>query len=331
MTLNRSSLTAFLLLLVLPSTQALADEDWCYLDGLDPPCDGSPGRCTINSDGSYGGFVADTATVETTSFFGFFTRNIPYLGIHVQVCEEARVKEESTLKDFVQVRNRAEISGLAVLSERAMILDDAHIFGSAQVSGWAKVGGTSQIFGDTRIFGTSEIFGSSIFMHGWFASVKMGVSELLSHPPFEVPESDRTPFHLSERGIEIYFGGGESQEIREIAQHCLAKLTQAQQELERDEPERKELAERAQVLQAELTEVQNRLFLLEQKHEKCGICRELFHLKKDLILTSCQHLFCRECFGRLARLRSGGKSCPYCRATCFDEETLDVTYSAGSN
>ncbi len=54
--------------------------DWCIQDPVNPPCNGAPGRCTIHSDGSLGGFVADTAIVGSVD-----------IGLHASVCETAQV------------------------------------------------------------------------------------------------------------------------------------------------------------------------------------------------------------------------------------------------
>lgn len=106
-----------------------------------PPCEGAQGRCTRNLDGTLGGFVADTAEVETKSIFGIFQkRNRFHLGQYAQVCE------------------RAHVSGNVRIGESARVFGDAQVFGTAHVFGHARVFGNAQVFGDAHISGNAHIF-----------------------------------------------------------------------------------------------------------------------------------------------------------------------------
>ena len=69
-----SVLFVFSFIFLITVAPASAANDWCIEDEDSPPCRGLPGKCTRNSDGSVGGFVANTARVEKA-----WGRNKPYI------------------------------------------------------------------------------------------------------------------------------------------------------------------------------------------------------------------------------------------------------------
>lgn len=76
-----------------------------------------------NPDGTEGGWVADTATVEPTAYVG----------------REARV------------------FGRAVVAGHARVFGNARIYGHATVFGDAKVFGNAEVFGDAWVFGDAAL------------------------------------------------------------------------------------------------------------------------------------------------------------------------------
>ena len=124
-----------------------AQDNWCIQDPANPPCDGAQGRCTRNQDGSPGGFVANTATVEQVSYAYFWSRNRPFIGQYAQVCDHAGVYHDA------QVRDSAKIF------ENAMVFDNAEVFGNAQVSGDARVAENASIYEDAQIYDDAIITG----------------------------------------------------------------------------------------------------------------------------------------------------------------------------
>ncbi len=151
----------FLLSLFFLSAQAAGT--WCILYPDTPPCTGLPGVCTLNADGSKGGFVADTAYVEKTNYF-FFKKNKPFIGKYAQVCENAQILDE------------AKVDGFAVISGEAVISGKAEVFEYARVYGNARIGGTTQVYLNAKVHGNAwldqgEIFKGEVF-EGWISQEK---------------------------------------------------------------------------------------------------------------------------------------------------------------
>lgn len=73
----------------------------------------------VNPDGSVGGWVADTATVDATA----------HVGADAQVYGNARVS------------------------------DTAQVYDTARVSGNARVSGDAQVYGEARVFGAAWVYG----------------------------------------------------------------------------------------------------------------------------------------------------------------------------
>ena len=71
-----------------------------------------------NPDGSTGGWVAKTASVESTAF----------------------------------IRENAEVFG------DAQVFGYARVYGNARVYGYARVFGNAEVFGDARVYGNAEVF-----------------------------------------------------------------------------------------------------------------------------------------------------------------------------
>ncbi len=125
-----------------------ATDNGCIADLANPPCHPAPGRCTTNSNDSHGGFVAETATVESVIINGL-KRNKPFIGLHTSICETAHVA------------GNTRIDGNAQISGTAWVFGDAHIFENAQVIGTARVYGSVKVYGNAQIFGSARLFGNT--------------------------------------------------------------------------------------------------------------------------------------------------------------------------
>lgn len=131
------------------------------------PCSGAPGSYRINPDGSEGGFVAASATVDSSIF----------IEINASVCEKAIVIEGVKLKGEVEVSGRATVRGKVVVQDRAkiygesyiinpngselLVKDMAKIYGNSFLQGSVVVGGFSEVFGWGKIIDFAQILGSS--------------------------------------------------------------------------------------------------------------------------------------------------------------------------
>jgi hypothetical protein len=92
------------------SVESFAAGTWCIEDPLNPPCGGALGRCTKNLDRSLGGFVADTANVQSSRVL-FERRNVPVIRRFAQICDYAQVSGN------ILIPNRALISGTTRINE----------------------------------------------------------------------------------------------------------------------------------------------------------------------------------------------------------------------
>ena len=93
-----------------------------------------PAHRHVNPDGSEGGWVADTATVEPTA----------YVGPDAQVFENARVGGD------------------------AQVYGTARVFGTALVYGTARVFGTAQVYGNARVFANAWVYeNAQVFANAW--------------------------------------------------------------------------------------------------------------------------------------------------------------------
>ncbi len=161
-----SILKAFFFTTILASYSA--EGEWCIDDFNHPPCNGAPGACTLNSDGSLGGFVANTATVQKT-IISLLQKNRPFISQFAQICDQAeisglskilgtaKVTGNAKVYGHTQIADSAEISGQAKVYGRARIWENAKIFGDAQVYGNASVYGHAKIYERAQVFGYSMI------------------------------------------------------------------------------------------------------------------------------------------------------------------------------
>ena len=162
--------------------------NWCLRDPF-PPCYGASGKCTRNSDGSKGGFVANTAYVQKTRYLKIYEVNKPFISIGAQVCENAHVADD------------------------ARILESALISGRAQITGTTQIGGRTSIGGNIRIDESSAVRNSMSEYSGFSFAVtnperEMGLGSMthstLMVPPSAPPvesEVPREPTRSDRRGV----------------------------------------------------------------------------------------------------------------------------------
>ncbi len=148
-------LLLFLVFNISISTVYSADGDWCIEDPNEPPCGGAEGECTINRDGSPGGFVADSAYVEKNFFSFIWNRNNPTIDRYAQVCDTAEVTGRSQIMDHAKVRGDARVS------DRVQVLGFAQVFGSAEIRGGAQIRDYAQVFESAKVSGPTQIFGNA--------------------------------------------------------------------------------------------------------------------------------------------------------------------------
>lgn len=131
------------------------------------PCSGAPGTYRTNPDGSEGGFVANSATVDSTIL----------LELDSSVCEKAIVIEGAKLLGRAEVSGRATVRGKVVIQDKAKVYgeayiinpngseltvkDEAKIYGHGFLQGSVIVAGTSEVFGWGKVIDYAQILGNS--------------------------------------------------------------------------------------------------------------------------------------------------------------------------
>lgn len=138
------------------------------------PCNGASGSLHINPDNTIGGFVASTATVDSTVS----------ITADAQVCERATVIEGVKLTDRAKISGKATVRGHVLLGGRAEIFGEAYvlnpvgddliinelakIYGNAFLQGALVISGSSEVYGwgkvleFVQVLGASKICGSSL-------------------------------------------------------------------------------------------------------------------------------------------------------------------------
>lgn len=131
------------------------------------PCNGASGVFRTNPDSSPGGFVADTAVVDTSIV----------TSIETQICERATVIEGVTLEGRVKISGRSTVRGKVLISDYAevsgeayiinpygenlVVSDNSRIYGNAFLQGTVTVSGSSEVFGWGKVLEFAEVTGSS--------------------------------------------------------------------------------------------------------------------------------------------------------------------------
>lgn len=131
------------------------------------PCNGAIGSIHVNQDGTPGGFVASTATVDSTIS----------LTPESQVCERATVIEGVKLTDRAKISGKATVRGKVLVAGRAQIFGEAYIvnplgdemiinenvkiFGNAFIQGSVVVSGTSEVFGWGKVLEFAQVLGAT--------------------------------------------------------------------------------------------------------------------------------------------------------------------------
>ena len=297
-----------------------------------PPCDGSVGRCTVNKDGTLGGFVADTANVETFWQAGSMSsggelRNRPYIGTLVQVCDRARITEDAKISGEVVVTDRAHVHGNArifykarvygnsEIFEEAQVGGGAHVFGNAKISGRARVisgpspdpetGAYTQVFGHALVSGVASIEGNARI----FGNAVVTTGTYYTGLSLQFPENDR--------------GSEWSESSRVVYDRTLLEDQNLTVRAQKN-PSPSEKAER--VFTEQLSECVEKMDQIrtEDPERICSVCLDPLLSKERLIFPKCAHFLCKSCFDRL-----GEKICPSCREK-IGEFNLEVQKNDGS-
>ena len=109
---------------------------------------GIPGVPHING----GGFVASTASVESTV----------YVGPNAQVLDQARISDQVRIEDFAIVQHSAIVEDAAVVSGLAIVGENAHVHGNAVITGRAHVFGGCEVFDSAYIDDHALIFNTQV-------------------------------------------------------------------------------------------------------------------------------------------------------------------------
>ncbi len=125
----------------------------CFLHGDHNPCPaGVVCAPHLNPDGTKGGFVANTASVDSQA----------------EVAPKALVVGNAQVTGNARVLNSAQVSGYAKVKNKAAVYGNARISGTAQVTGNAKVydharvsGDTAKVFERAKVYGEAEISGDA--------------------------------------------------------------------------------------------------------------------------------------------------------------------------
>ncbi len=138
-----------------------------YASTKNYPCSGASGTYRTNPDSTVGGFVASTATVDSTVF----------LDVEASVCERATVIESAKIMGRAEVSGRATVRGKVVIKDKArvygeayiinpngtdlLVEDEAKIYGHAFLQGSVIVGDSSEIFGWGKVLDYAQVLGYS--------------------------------------------------------------------------------------------------------------------------------------------------------------------------
>lgn len=132
------------------------------------PCDGAPGAYRTNPDSSAGGFVATSATVESTVVMSVGSSVCDYAKLNGKVVlqDTAIVRGRATVKGNVQIKQEAVVEGDVQITNTdtapvSVISENARIYGSATLMGSVSVQGTSEVYGLAALSGRVQVKGDS--------------------------------------------------------------------------------------------------------------------------------------------------------------------------
>ena len=340
--------------LLLNFQNVFADDLRCDFTLENRPCLGAPGQWTTNADNSEGGFVANTAYVESTSFFGYAKKNVPYIGRCVQVCESARVEgEDAVLNDRAKISGSAQISGSSMIFQQAHVFGNARVFGDAQVYGASKVSGEVQFFGTVNVMGAAWIQGNEVAHWGVYFfddTDQINMEDTQGHENSHSQAQERssedpvmeneTPFNISMNRISLIASGPINDRLMNSAPGILLQLNNDKLKVESQASPRQEITSRIEQIKSRIAQLQNELKQVqdeleqentkqeefENQYESCPICFDPLYRTELLVLSHCGHLLCQRCFERISPQRIEGIRCPQCRASHIESGSLRVHY-----
>jgi hypothetical protein len=313
-----SSVAAIVVMAILFTIELFGADDWCIEDPLNPPCGGAPGKCTVNKDYSWGGFVADTANVPKTRWGR--ARNKAFISRYAQICERASVLGEASVHGNARVYGNAHVSGRAWVWGNAQIYGDAQVYGrvfdDAQVSGNALVYG--EVHGSVRVSGNARIDGDVLVQGNAQVREYYAWRTRNWHSAYVLTNIEYLPAFISPaEEVPVI------QPISTRTTENLNLLELARQKLAEDKslysascPTRNEILN-------QIRKLQNSLDHLDESLEKCPLCLETLQKQENLIFTSCHHFLCEDCFNKL----NESTSCPQCRNDRYRIGSAKVKYS----
>ena len=312
-TIRKSMCQLFILGFGLMPFSAEAIGNWCT------PCPGEQGRCTINSNFSRGGFVANTATVPKKRF----GRNAVYIGRHAKVCGKAKIfSPDVKILDQSIVTDDAEVMGPAIITGRSRIDVNAQVKDSdiqdSRISGNVTVSRSSVINSDLTGFlqitnsrlNRQTLSGSGPIVDGLLDQF-VPDADVDSVPLEEEQASNAAervvPLNEVPKRLPLKVKKGVLKKQKEYQQTALLALKVDRENYDKFRKETSEKAEKSKP-----AHVSEKVEKSKPDHEweECPTCFEKFHeIKKPIFLAQCGHLFCQEC--RSAYVK---KECPICIA-----------------
>ena len=123
-----------------------------------------PAHRHINSDGSPGGWVAETAFVEPKCHIGYYARvyGNAYVTENACVYHRAQIYGNCVISGNAKVFDNAQVYDHALIYENSMIYDDAEIYEYAHVLGKARVFSRALICGYATVWGEAIVCGNAV-------------------------------------------------------------------------------------------------------------------------------------------------------------------------
>ena len=118
------------------------------------PCNGENGDFFINENGERGGFVSETAIVESTVYLG---KNVQICG-HAMVLDQVEITGKAIIKDNAKVYGDAKVFGNAMVYDNAEIYDRAVVWENAEAYGNCKIYGFAGLRGNVKVYGIARMF-----------------------------------------------------------------------------------------------------------------------------------------------------------------------------
>jgi carbonic anhydrase/acetyltransferase-like protein (isoleucine patch superfamily) len=155
-----------------------------------------------------GGWVANSATVDATS----------YVGPNAQVLNTAQVLGNARIEEYAVVRNNAVVSDNAVVSGHAMVYENARVSGNAKVRDWAMVCGSTELYENAKAIEHAGCGGGNAESHNkvFGNAVLKGVTSVYSPSTFSgslITDGDTANGGTGDHGVHFGWQWGQNPAI----------------------------------------------------------------------------------------------------------------------